>query len=1538
MKEKKMILSLRGKWFISLLMLLLMSVGVQAQNSIVVAGTTVTSSNANDVLGDGKVSFDAETNTLTLNGATIDLSSNAIPAVKSDIADLKIQLIGYNEITMNSAFHPVFQYNGNQETATLAFAIETASNYGVLNVKGLYQYSYMVDKYVISNSYVNADATGWHKEEDSANHTYVKVGYVEYYDLWVNGTHVSTENWNSIAEGVSFDGDHTLTLNNASISVYGNNAIESGLVNLTVYLVGESTITCQGNDDVAFKGTVDGAKVYFDTNTSAAGILQVQVNENMFSNITAEYAEPLILENEGWTYTIAEKGLGLSVRGVRVTASNTANVLGDDLSEEGSVASVSFDEETNTLTLNNAEIDMSDISDGYAIESSIANLKVKLMGYNSITIGDGSDFPYAFGYRGEETTAQLTFETEKNEYDIFGTLNVYGIQNEENLANGYQITNTLQDKTAETTGWEYETQSGNNKSVNLRYVEYYDLWIGSAHINSNSLSPVSGGTVYIPESHTLHLEGYGYSDAIRSEMSELIIEVAGSNSLSKISYTGTGSGSLVFRAVEESWSANTVSMNSEDGVIVGFNEVVINEPLRVVTPAETPATWTSEIKSAVISDDMFISVSGVRVTNANAADVLGDGKVSFDLAKNALTLNGATIGGNVVNPDGPTMEAPGIEYTGVADFTIKLIGENTVAGMGDCEAIRYNGVGQDAPKLIFDKGDDNTCSLQMNAGESKSAIAGFSAIQGVWSLGATDNGLAIIAEDAVRYSAENGLEMETLVNYTVNYVTLSSTLIASYYGLTISGVPVYEGNKANITGKEIYGNGTASFNSETNTLTLNNINLNPDYSQNDGDQRISIVTSLAQLNINLIGENQTYAIKTTNENSTLTFKSAEENKATARLSFWYNANPQLVGFGEGKVTYEDGLCLRNDASNTSFPKIVALYVPKVVTEENERGLYYTDHEFTFSLEEEVEGFDIYYANMLGGDPVKTTNGKFTLGTGRYLLRVYPIYPGMDTEPSRNWQFSSEISAKVIAKPTFTVTDGTYNESKNVKLENIPEQGADAESYPQVWYYLNDVMNDSVRYDATKGIDVTKSCKVSVYVLDEDSSRVIKSEPVEAQYVIRQDAGLAFTAEEAEYTIGGENNQELPTLANVNNVAVTYSSDDETVATVDADGKVTIVGMGETTITAASQQTDELLAGGDSYELKVYKDINHSSITVTLSELTYNGEAQTPEVTVKDGETVLTAAVNYLVIAPEAGNTNAVDAAAENAPIVTINANTDAEVNYYVGERQVKFGIAPKTLTDEMVTLSKTSFEYSGENQKPTVTVADGELMTTNDYTITNEGGVEVGEYTVKVVAKNNYTGTVEKNFEIVTRTLEIGKDVNFVEGQKWASYYTTTEDLVLPEGLMAYIVTATSADAVAVKAINYVPKNVAVLIEKASTTTTDNTSAEGNLLQGTASATNVSDITGNAYVLYNNGFTRATSGQIPAHRAYLVLAEPAGARLAIFDEETTGMEAVSRDKVATYENIYDLQGRKISNGQWSMVNGQLKKGLYIVNGKKIVVK
>lgn len=55
--------------------------------------------------------------------------------------------------------------------------------------------------------------------------------------------------------------------------------------------------------------------------------------------------------------------------------------------------------------------------------------------------------------------------------------------------------------------------------------------------------------------------------------------------------------------------------------------------------------------------------------------------------------------------------------------------------------------------------------------------------------------------------------------------------------------------------------------------------------------------------------------------------------------------------------------------------------------------------------------------------------------------------------------------------------------------------------------------------------------------------------------------------------------------------------------------------------------------------------------------------------------------------------------------------------------------------------------------------------------------------------------------------------------------------------------------------------------------------------------------------------------------------------------DTTGVSDANKNHNENLNdnNVFDLQGRKI-NGQSSMVNGQLKKGLYIVNGKKVVIK
>jgi len=86
------------------------------------------------------------------------------------------------------------------------------------------------------------------------------------------------------------------------------------------------------------------------------------------------------------------------------------------------------------------------------------------------------------------------------------------------------------------------------------------------------------------------------------------------------------------------------------------------------------------------------------------------------------------------------------------------------------------------------------------------------------------------------------------------------------------------------------------------------------------------------------------------------------------------------------------------------------------------------------------------------------------------------------------------------------------------------------------------------------------------------------------------------------------------------------------------------------------------------------------------------------------------------------------------------------------------------------------------------------------------------------------------------------------------------------------------------------------------------------------------------YVLYNGKFCLFTGTEIPAHKAYLDASEVPDASaneltLNFGDDDAT---AIKNIKVGTEDNIYyDLQGRRVLYPT---------KGLYIVNGKKVIVK
>lgn len=127
------------------------------------------------------------------------------------------------------------------------------------------------------------------------------------------------------------------------------------------------------------------------------------------------------------------------------------------------------------------------------------------------------------------------------------------------------------------------------------------------------------------------------------------------------------------------------------------------------------------------------------------------------------------------------------------------------------------------------------------------------------------------------------------------------------------------------------------------------------------------------------------------------------------------------------------------------------------------------------------------------------------------------------------------------------------------------------------------------------------------------------------------------------------------------------------------------------------------------------------------------------------------------------------------------------------------------------------------------------------------------------------------------------------------------------------------------------PNDVATIT---ATSSGETTALTGNLLVGCDVATKLST-NSNYYVLVSNSGTPEFQcldnygATIPAGKAYLNVAA-AGARLSIvFDDETTGIADVRGKMSDVRGGYYNLSGQRVDQPQ---------KGLYIVNGKKVVVK
>ena len=121
------------------------------------------------------------------------------------------------------------------------------------------------------------------------------------------------------------------------------------------------------------------------------------------------------------------------------------------------------------------------------------------------------------------------------------------------------------------------------------------------------------------------------------------------------------------------------------------------------------------------------------------------------------------------------------------------------------------------------------------------------------------------------------------------------------------------------------------------------------------------------------------------------------------------------------------------------------------------------------------------------------------------------------------------------------------------------------------------------------------------------------------------ADLSYGSSEADNVVLGEA-YTARTLTNPYNVDVTYSSSNTSVATVNQQGAVTIVGAGETKITATFAGNDEYLAGSASYDIVVTMPVGISNVNADADadEVFYNTSGQkvdknTPGILIKDGK-------------------------------------------------------------------------------------------------------------------------------------------------------------------------------------------------------------------------------------------------------------------------------------------------------------------------------
>lgn len=830
-----------------------------------ISGATVTTGTPYDLVVDGIIVTTANKDCVT--GGTTDWNGNSeVSIVSFDPTGNKLNLCKADDLTgpiqLGSSMNSLtIDINGNCKiTTTDAAAISsenaanitfTSSSSGSLNLKRTEGTGLVGSNITVSyGAGVAADIVAPTSATTLADATEADISLTAY-DLIISGEQVTSANMNAICENqganssISFDGEHTLTFNNVP-NVGFDSSNYPGFIqtsmNLTINLVGISEFDC-GNSTFIASGDNNTHTVTFTTDADDPGMLSLTVGDQ-FVGFTKAFENGLSWKPSYYYKTNAPAAwvaipyteYGITVGGVAVTSANASNIRGEGFD----AYKVSYSPSTKTLSLENAYF-----SGGVSTND---DLTISAIGSNTIygDVTSSKNGGATLTIRKGETDEGVTLNLSPSSSDPTGFSSVV-------YDNMYLSDENDRDVMFSPTRQRFEKNEWQiTETVSFTSEVTYDLWIGGTMVTEENKNNVLGTVdaaptvTFNPQGNILTLNNMSlsstsiYNSGIISRLSALTIVVNGNNTITN------NDSCTAIRADAPMAQTLTIQRGSADNCSLRFSSYrpIRNFKTLTVTDLYWNDTFTygydetfssyrlmkgDNEEASVNEETGFVPTLGdptvyalyigdTQVTSLNADDVLGDGKVSFEVnAQTAtptytLTLNGAVLTVPV--------------KVGLANLTFDIRGNNTITTNTTCI---QNTASTGVPSLTFKSNADVVGSLIMTntGGDAISQIG---------------QGNISISKELAVFLTVYGYD-----DYTSNlyYITDGSTTVAKIvpsYGVTVNDIQVYEGNAA-----DVLGDGKVSFNEKTATLTLNNA---------DGISTIS--TSLSELNIDLVGNNSLY--------------------------------------------------------------------------------------------------------------------------------------------------------------------------------------------------------------------------------------------------------------------------------------------------------------------------------------------------------------------------------------------------------------------------------------------------------------------------------------------------------------------------------------------------------------------------------------------------------------------------------------------------------------------------------------------------------